>query len=67
MSRGERLFLAVFGALLLAVGIFALAQNHVSLAWRLGGGFLLILLGGNSLFSAYRCKAAWLSRLGPLP
>lgn len=67
MSRGERIFSAVFGALLLGVGIFALGQAHVSLAWRLGGGLLLVLLGGNSLFAAYRGKASWLSRLGPLP
>lgn len=67
MSRGERIFSAVFGVLLLAVGIFALGQDHLSAVWRLSGGLLLVLLGGNSLFAAYRGKASWLSRLGPLP
>ena len=67
MSRVERVFSAVLGALLLGVGIFALGQDHLSPAWRLGSGILLTLLGGNSLFSAYRSRPSWLSRLGPLP
>jgi hypothetical protein len=67
MSKGERLFSAVIGVLLLGVGIFALGQDHLSPAWRLGGGFLFALLGANSLLAAYRGKASWLSHLGPLP
>jgi hypothetical protein len=67
MSKWERIYSAVFGALLLGVGIFALWQDHLSPAWRLGGGILVALLGANSLLGAYRGKASWLSRLGPLP
>ncbi len=67
VSNAERIFSAVFGALLLGIGIFSLFQDHLSFAWRLGGGFLLALLGFNSLWAAYRGKASWLSRLGPLP
>ena len=67
MSTGERTFSAVFGALLLGIGIFAFWQDHLSPPWRIGGGLLLALLGGNALFAAYRGKASWLSRLGPLP
>lgn len=67
MSNVERMFSAVFGALLLGVGVFALFQDHLSLAWRLGGAFFLALLGSNSLWAACRGKASWLSRLGPLP
>jgi hypothetical protein len=67
MSNAERILSAVFGALLLIVGIFALFQDHLSSAWRLGGSFCLALLGSNSLWAAYRGKASWLSRLGPLP
>ena len=67
MSHSERIFSAVFGALLLGVGMFALFQDHLSFAWRLGSSFLLALLGSNSLLAAYRGKASWLSFLGPLP
>lgn len=67
MSKGERVFSAVFGILLLGVGIFAFGQDHLSATWRFGGGFLLVILGGNSLFAAYRNKTSWLSRSGPLP
>jgi len=67
MNKGERIFSVMFGAVLLAVGIVALGQDHLSAAWRYIGGSLLILLGGNALYAAYRGKASWLSRIGPLP
>lgn len=67
MNKGERIFSAVFGVFLLVIGIFALGQDHLTAVWRFSGGLLLALLGGNSLFAAYRGKASWLSRLGPLP
>jgi hypothetical protein len=67
MSRGERIFSAVFGALLLGVGIASLAQGHLSPAWRLVGALALVLVGGNSMFAAYTGTPSWLSRLGPLP
>lgn len=67
MSNGERIFSVVFGVLLIGVGVFALYQDHLSFAWRLGAGFLLTLLGTNSLWAACRDRASWLSRLGPLP
>lgn len=67
MSNAERIFSAGFGAFLLGLGIFALFQEHLSFAWRLGGGFLLALLGFNSLWAACRGRASWLSRVGPLP
>lgn len=61
------MFSAVFGSLLLGVGVFALGQDNPSPMWRFGGGLLLVLVGGNSLFAAYRSRPSWLSRLGPLP
>jgi len=67
MSKVERIFSAVFGAFLIGVGIFVLAQDHLSPVWRLVGGFVPVLLGGNSMLAAYSGKVSWLSRLGPLP
>jgi hypothetical protein len=67
MTKGERVFLGAFGSFLLGLGVFALGQDHLSLLWRLGGSFVLVMLGGNSLLSAIGGKSSWLSRLGPLP
>ena len=67
MSNSARIFSAVFGVFLIGVAVFALFQDHLSFAWRLGSSFLLALLGSNSLWAAYRGKASWLSCLGPLP
>lgn len=67
MTKGERVFLGALGSVLLGVGVFALGQDHLSSLWRLGAGFVLVVLGGNSLLSAIRGKPSWLSRLGPLP
>jgi len=67
MSNPGRVFGAVFGVFLFCIGLFALAQDHLSFAWRLGGGSVLILFGVNSLYAAFQGKESWLSRLGPLP
>lgn len=67
MSGGERVFSAVFGALLTGIGVFALVQDHLSPVWRLCGGLGVVLLGLDSIVAAYRGKASWLSRIGPLP
>lgn len=67
MSKVERAFSAVFGFFLLGVGIYALLLGQAPALWRIGGGVVLALLGGNMLYAAYRCKPSWLSRIGPLP
>lgn len=67
ISKGERKFAFVFGLLLIGVGVYALLFGQTSAAWRLGGGAVLILLGGNFLHTSWRGKPSWLSRLGPIP
>jgi hypothetical protein len=67
MTTTERIFLGVLGSALLGVGVFALGQGHLSLPWRVGGGLLLVVFGGNCIFAAWRDKPSWLSRIGPLP
>lgn len=67
MSTAERVFSVVFGLFLLAVGIYALSLDHLTLLWRLAGGLTLCALGGNLLYAARRRKRSWLSRIGPLP
>jgi hypothetical protein len=41
--------------------------GQMSEIWRVGGGAVLVLLGGNMLHSSWRGKPSWLSRIGPLP
>lgn len=67
VSVGERVFSAVFGAVLIAIGIFALAQGHLSPLWRFCGGIGVVLFGANAVVAACRGRPSWLSRLGPLP
>ncbi len=67
MGKAERAFSAVFGLFLLGVGIYALLFSPAPVLWRLGGGAVLALLGGNLIHAALRCRPSWLSRIGPLP
>lgn len=67
MGRIERVITAAFGVILLGVGLFAFWQDHLTVPWRLGGGLVLGLFGGNCVLAAYRGKPSWLSRIGPLP
>lgn len=67
MSKTGRIFEGVLGVFLLCLGFFALWQDHLSLAWRLGGGAFFAILGVNSLLATWRGNESWLSRLGPIP
>lgn len=67
MTKAERVFSIVFGAFLLAVGVYALTLDHLTLPWRVVGGLSLCVLGGNLLYAAHAGKRSWLSRIGPLP
>ncbi len=67
MKAFERTFLAVFGAFLMGVGVYAMLFSHAPTPWRIGGGIMLALVGGNMLYASYRGKPSWLSRVGPLP
>ena len=67
MENGERVFLLVFGAILIGVGVLGIFQDHLSWGWRIGGSLMVAIVGGNSIWCGYRGKASWLSRLGGLP
>ena len=67
IGKGERLFALAFGLFLVGVGSYALLFGQMSEIWRVGGGAVLVLLGGNMLHSSWRAKPSWLSRIGPLP
>ena len=62
-----RLLAGVFGAFLLAVGLFALFFVGGLTALGFIVGLTLIVLGFNLLLSAYRARESWISRIGPLP
>ena len=67
MKSGERIFCAVFGALLLGIGIYVAVFSTVETVGRYGGAILLIVLGGNSIYSARSGKRPWIFWIGPLP
>ncbi len=61
-----RLAGAALGVLLLACGLYvAFAADTDALSWL--GVALLLAFGGNLLVCAWRGRASWLSRIGPLP
>jgi hypothetical protein len=62
-----RMLAAAFGLFLLGVGGYVLAFSEAAVLWRLIGGGLLAVLGGNLLYAAYKDKPSWLSKVGPLP
>jgi small neutral amino acid transporter SnatA (MarC family) len=62
-----RLLSAAFGSLLLGAGFYALFFAETQVVVRITGGVALILIGFNMVWSAYKAKESWLSKIGPLP
>jgi hypothetical protein len=56
---------AAFGVLLLGSGTYVLLTSSDGV--QVGAAVLLLALGGNLLFAAWRPAQSWLGRLGPLP
>lgn len=67
MRKAERIFSAVFGLLLLGIGLYALVLGETPAAWRFGGGGVLVALSGNMVYASCKGKPSWLSKIGPLP
>lgn len=66
-GRTYRLITAALGLLLVGLGGYALLLAEAAGMLRFVAGAALVLVGGNMVWSAYRVKEPWLSRLGPLP
>ena len=66
-ARTYRLITAAFGLLLIGVGCYALFLAGTAGVIRYAGGAAFVAVGVNMVWSAYRAKESWLSRLGPLP
>ncbi|XID74499.1 hypothetical protein ACF3NA_08160 [Alkanindiges sp. WGS2144] len=62
-----RLLTAVIGLILLGAGIFAVWFVQTPAMVRIPLGLLLMLLGGDAVWSAYRARPAWVSKIGSLP
>jgi putative Mn2+ efflux pump MntP len=67
MKTARRIVSAAFGVFLVGVGVYAAFYGVVPRHWAVLGGLVLVLLGGNLVYSAYRDRSSWLSRIGPLP
>lgn len=58
----------VFGLFLLGLGLYVLVSEQlVSGVLHYGFSLVLLVLGGNALYSAWQGKDAWLIKIGPLP
>lgn len=64
-SRAYRVTGAILGAVFVASGLYVALTAFEGLP--LVGAALLLALGGNLLWSAWRGRASWLGRIGPLP
>ena len=67
MRLAERVFAAIFGALLLGTGIYAALAGVVAPIWGYIGGIALAALGGNAIYGAFANKRPWIFLIGPLP
>ncbi len=67
MGAGERIFVGVFGAFLLGVGIYVLFFGVVPAFWKYLAGAVLAALGANAVLGAFTGNRPWISRIGPLP
>lgn len=67
MKSTERAFAALFGALLLGVGIYAVLYGATGTIWGYIGGAVFAVLGGNALYAAVTNRRPWIFRIGPLP
>ena len=67
MGSVERVFVGVFGAFLLGVGIYVLLHGVAPPFWNYLIGAVLAALGGNAVLGAFTGKRPWISRIGPLP
>lgn len=67
MYKLVRLVSAVFGLFLIGAGAYMFRFSEAPLHWVVLAAIALILLGGNLIYSSYRGKRSWLSRIGPLP
>lgn len=66
-KRIYRLLAGAFGLCLAGLGVYAMLFAGPSTTLQLIGGAVLILVGANMTFSAFRARESWLSRIGPLP
>lgn len=65
--QSYRLITAAIGLALFGLGIYILLFGPAGALIRVAIGIVLLLLGGNAMFAAWRSRESWLSRLGPLP
>lgn len=65
--RSYRWITAVMGLFFIGLGLYVLGFAPASGAARYAAGAALVLLGCNAAHAAYRSRASWLSRIGPLP
>jgi hypothetical protein len=63
--RAYRAISAAFGVLLLGIACYLFLTSSDGL--QMAAAALLLVVGGNLLFAAWRGTESWVARLGPLP
>lgn len=61
-----RIFSAIFGAAMIAIGTYGLLLAGAEPARTLIS-IVFVVAGGNMLWSTSKAKESWLSKIGPLP
>ena len=56
-----------FGGFLLFSGVYIFLFAETSFAIRCAASAVFLLLGGNTVSSAWKAKEPWISKIGPLP
>ncbi len=63
----HRLFTGGLGVVILGSGVYAMRFVSSSGMFQFVGAAVLIVLGVNMVFSAFRARESWMSKIGPLP
>jgi len=66
-NKIARFIAVIFGAFLVVVGAYVFFYSEAPLHWTAPTAIVLVSVGANLIYSVFRAKRSWLSRIGPLP
>jgi hypothetical protein len=63
----HRVLAAAAGVFFAGIGVYGIFFAETPAMWRIPGGIAFLLIGGNAIYSSYKSKVSWISKIGPLP